>query len=175
MPRGTVRTLLREGCTPWCIARYGHRGTRVGEAAHPSPTGRSMDVTLTMEAFNPESVHRELLDCLQEDLLVPGSRRRVRRRIRDSDREDVFVGDGERTTPRRRLVLVSSTQVDPVPPTAFDSADSPSRGRRRVPHSEAHRGHPTVEEGAIYHDLTLIDSSDDDALYYPRIGGIPTS
>ena len=161
--RGTVRTLLREERTPRCIARYGHRGTRVGEAAHPGPTRRSMDATLTTEASNPESVHRELLDCLQEDLLVPGSRRRVRRRIRDSDSEDVFVGDGERTTPRRRLVLVSSTQVDPVPPTVFDSVDSPSRRRRRVPHSEAHRGHPTVEEGAIYHDLTLIDSSDDDA------------
>ena len=118
-----------------------------------------MDATITTEASNPESVHRELLDCLQEDLLVPRSRRRVRRRIRDSDGEDVFVGDGERTTPRRRLVLVSSTQVDPVPPTVFDSVDSPSRRRRRVPHS----GHPTVEEGPIYHDLTLIDSSDDDA------------
>ena len=155
--RGAVRTLLREVRTPRCIARYGHRGTRVGEAAHPGPT-------------------TEMLDCIQEDSL-PGSRRRVRRRIRDSDSEDALVRDGEspgvprqqfgRFTalaeptepPRRRLVLVSSTQVDPVPSTVPDSVDSPSRRRRRV----RHRGHPTVEEGAIYHDLTLIDSSDDDA------------
>ena len=161
--RGTVRTLLREVRTPRCIARYGHRGTRVGEAAHPGPTRRSMDATQTTEASNPDSVHGELLDCLQEDLLLPGSRRRVRRRIRDSDSEDAFVRDGERTAPRRRLVLVLSTQVDPVPLTVPDSVDSPSRRRRRVPHSEgSHRGHPAVEEGAIHHDLTL-DSSDDDA------------
>ena len=173
--RWTVRTLLREGCTPRCIARYGHRGTRVGEAADPGPTRRSMDATQTTEASNPDSVHGELLDCLQEDLLLPGSRRRVRRRIRDSDSEDAFIRDGERTTPRRRLVLVSSTQVDPVPPTVFDSVDSPSRRRRRLPHSEgSHCGHPAVEEGAIYHDLTLIDSSDDDAPFtVPRSAASP--
>ena len=77
--------------------------------------------------------------------------------------------------PRRRLVLVSSTQVDPVPLTVPDSVDSPSRRRRRVPHSEgSHRGHPAVEGGAIFHDLTLIDSSDDDAPFtVPGSGASP--
>ena len=44
-------------------------GVRVGEAAHPGPPG---------------SVDEELLDCLQQDLLR-GVRRRVRRRVMDSD------------------------------------------------------------------------------------------
>ena len=74
-PGGAVCTLLREVRTPRCIARYGHRGTRVGEAAHPGPT-------------------TEMLDYIQEDSLLPGSRRRVRRRIRDSD-SDALVRDGE--------------------------------------------------------------------------------
>ena len=38
--RGVVRTLLRVPRTSRCIARYGHRGTRVGEAAHPGPSRR---------------------------------------------------------------------------------------------------------------------------------------
>ena len=38
--RGEVRALLREARTSRCTARYGHRGTRVGEEAHPGPTRR---------------------------------------------------------------------------------------------------------------------------------------
>ena len=38
--RGAVRTLLRVAHTSRCLARYGHRGTRVGEAAHPGPSRR---------------------------------------------------------------------------------------------------------------------------------------
>ena len=98
--------------------------------------------------------------CIQEDSL-PGSRRRVRRRIRDSDSEDALVRDGP-GVPRQQFGRFTAlqnqpshhadgwcwshpTQVDPVPPTV-PSVDT-----------------LTVEEGPIYHDLTLIDSSDDDA------------
>ena len=163
--RGAVRTLLREVRTPRCIARYGHR--RGSHTSWPNPPINGC--TQTTEASNPDSIHGDLLDSLQEDLLLPGSMRRVRRRIRDTDSEDGvrrerfgrFTAFTEPTEPpRRRLVLVSSTQVDPVPPTVLDSVDSPSRRRRTVPHSEgSHRG----EGGAIFHDLTLVDSSDDDA------------
>ena len=117
-------------------------------------------------------VHEELLDCVQQDLL-PGSRRRVRRRFRDNDSEDALTREGESpeeprlaepTEPRSRLlVLVSSTQVDPVPPTVPDSVDGPHRRRRRVRSEGSDLGPPAVVGGAIHHNLTLIDSSDDDA------------
>ena len=91
----------------------------MGEASHPGLGSSSEDEFL---------VHEELLDSLHQDLL-PGSRRRVRRRIRDNDTEDALIRDGESpgvpsqpTEPRtRRLVLVSSTRVDPVPPTVTDA------------------------------------------------------
>ena len=152
--RGAVRTLFREVRTHRCIARYGHHVTRVGEAAHPGPTHRSMDATQATEASNPDSVHAELSDCLQEDLLLPGSRRRVLRRIRDSDSEDALVRDGEspgdprqrfadsqnwRNQPSRRLVLVSSTQVDPAPLTVPDSVDSRSRTASGTEEAWRHR------------------------------------
>ena len=38
--RGAVRTSLRVACTSRCLTRCGHRGTRVGEAAHPGPSRR---------------------------------------------------------------------------------------------------------------------------------------
>ena len=39
-PGEAVRTLLRVAHTSRCLARYGHRGTSVGEAAHPGPSRR---------------------------------------------------------------------------------------------------------------------------------------
>ena len=68
-----------------------------------------------------------------------------------------FTALAEPTEPPRRLVLVSSTQVDPVSNSAQCGQSQSSKEEIR------HRGFPTVEEGPIYHDLTLIDSSDDDA------------
>ena len=113
----------------------------MGEASHPGPH---------RFASTSEDDHEVLLDSL------PPSRRRVRRRIRDNDNEDALIGNGQPTEPRtRRLVLVSSTQVDRVPPTVPDSVARPHR-RRRVRSEGSELG------GAIHHDLTLIDSSDDD-------------
>ena len=145
------------------------------EASHPGPH------RLASSSEDEFLVHEELLDSLQQDLL-PGSRRRVRRRIRDNDSEDALIRDGESpevpsqpTEPRtRRLVLVSSSQVDPVPPTVPDSVDGPHRRRRRVRSKGLDFGPPAVVGGAIHHDLTLIDSSDDDAPFIvPRSAASP--
>ena len=99
------------------------------EHVHPQHgSGTVLRVILNSARISHDRSIQSRVGPFKEDKLVPRSRRRVRNRIRDSDSEDVFIEDGERTTPCRRLVLVSSTQVDPVP--------------------------PIVEEGPIYHSLT---------------------
>ena len=92
---------------------------RVGEAAHPGPGSDA-----------------ELLDCLQQDLMSGMRIRRVRRRVLDSDSDapvDVAeLSAGEQSVPRetrgRRLVLVSSTQVDSMVSTVPDSTHAVQAG-----------------------------------------------
>ena len=83
--------------------------------------------------------------------------------------EDALIRDGESlevpsqpTEPRtRRLVLVSSTQVDPVPQRR--TVSGPRHRRRKIQWEGSDSRPPTVAGGPIHHDLTLIDSSDEDA------------
>ena len=68
----TVRTLEHGALRR--VTGWGYRGIRVGEAFHPGPH------RLASSSEDEFLVHEELLDGLQRDLL-PGSRRRVRRRM----------------------------------------------------------------------------------------------
>ena len=104
----------------------------------------------------------------------PGSQRRVRR-IRGDDSEDALIRDGESpevpsqpTEQRiRRLVLVSSTQVETVPSTVPDSVDGHRHRRRRDPQGKVQiLDLPAVAGGAIHHDLILLDSSEDRRSFY---------
>ena len=58
--RGAVRSILREARTSRCIARYGYRGTRVGESAHPGPTRRLRRVA-DAQTWSPDCPHRRRL------------------------------------------------------------------------------------------------------------------
>ena len=80
--RTTVRTLEHGAVRR--VTGWVYRGIRVGEASHPG----------NHRLASSSLVHEKLLDSLQQDLLS-GSRRRVRRRIRDNDSEDAFIRDGE--------------------------------------------------------------------------------
>ena len=161
-------TILSAHLGRWCRNGACHSGghTGVSEKERTSHPGTHR---LGSSSVVVSLVHEELLDGLQQDLL-PGSRRRVRRRIGDNDSEDALIRNGESlevpsqpTEPRtRRLVLVSSTQVDPVPPTVPDSVDGPRRRRRRVRSEGSDFELPAVVGGAIHLVLTLIDSSDND-------------
>ena len=98
----------------------------------------------------------------------PGSQRRFGGSVMTTS-EDALIRDGESlevpsqpTEPRtRRLVLVSSTQVDPVPQRR--TVSGPRRRRRRIQWEGSDSRPPTVAGGPIHHDLTLIHSSDEDA------------
>ena len=126
-------------------SKVAHRGRQIQGTCESTNEGfgRSSPDCASGRGETPDPT-TEMLDYIQEDSLLPFSRRRVRRR--DSDNEDALVRDGESPgVPRHHAdgwCWSHPRKWIQCPPTVPDSMDSPSRRRRRVPHSEGtHRGH----------------------------------
>ena len=125
--RGEVRASLREARTSRCTARYGQRGTRVGEAAHPGPTRRLKTERgpSIVHTGNPLSMAAILMTrCLS---CADQSDHRMDWRVtfpclkRSSCQTEVVQSKGVSVSPRpsRRLVLVPQS-VDGTPQSIQD-------------------------------------------------------
>ena len=134
--RGEVRTLLREARTSRCTARYGHRGTRVGEAAHPGPTRRLRRVVDARNVVRRLSTQATVVDSSDSDDEMPLMRRSIGPKdgLEQELEGDVFLPQtfvmsdgicpeqrGQCVAPRpsRRLVLVPQS-VDGTPQSIQD-------------------------------------------------------
>ena len=114
------------GSLPQCRqSRYGLRGVRIGEASNPGPLSDDVGGSLAEEEF---------LDQFEQDLMS-GRRRRVRRRVVDSDSDTSLEGartDGGIRRPSRRVVLVPGSE-DGTPQSIQDRVPSTVSGSCEIP------------------------------------------
>ena len=158
--RGVEATL--DGSLPyqWMIGvvrgvRYSLRGVRVGEASHPGPPEnfqrlRWASSTRPGETFGDSGDDVPLVCSPREALGVQGMPITVGGRFASLVEEGEEDVDSGQLPPSRS----SSTTV---------KNPGPRRRRRRLRSEGSDRGCPGGVGAAIHHDLTLIDSSDDDA------------
>ena len=144
----------RENPTQWRQSRYGMRGLRIGEASHPGPwSSDNVGGCRSEEKF---------LDQFQRDLMR-GTRRRVRRRVVDTDSDSEMPTTVPASGVAMRRVVGGQSQ----PRTIFVSSDEERQGsevRSTIPASlenlRAEREpHSRLEDANREAQPTAVDST----------------